>query len=135
MSTTPSPSPTRITTAEELDALPDGSVVLSDAYLYPKSDERVVFQRVGLDWGRPFRSADTHPEYIVPATVLHTPAAPPVSDTAAPTITPEQYEAAWNAAGTVALPGPRYLNDPQAHVVAKAVIAALGLTATDKADQ
>lgn len=62
------------TTAEELDTLPVGAVVLSGAYLLHANGQHIAFQRwEGGDWHRGGRSGSTHPDYIVPATVLHDP--------------------------------------------------------------
>ena len=64
--------PRTITTTEELDTLPVGSVVLSDKYLTHSDQWRVAFQRWndGL-WHRGGRLGDTHPDNFLPATVLH----------------------------------------------------------------
>lgn len=68
-----------ITTVEQLDALPVGSVVLTDR---PHKDTpfdeddayRLAFQRVyDGSWRRSGRSRDTDPQYILPATVLYRP--------------------------------------------------------------
>lgn len=67
--------PRTITTAEELDALPNGTVVLSNVY---KAHHGVAisFQRWEDGcWHRGARSSDTHPEYFLPVTVIHEPAA------------------------------------------------------------
>jgi len=66
--------PRDIGTAEELDTLPVGSVVLSDPYRHHSHGFPVAFQRWedGL-WHRGGRSSDTHPDYILPAAVLHEP--------------------------------------------------------------
>jgi hypothetical protein len=62
----------RITTAEELDALPEWSVVLSDTYRHHASGQRLSFQRWDDGaWHRGGRSASTHPDNFLPATVLH----------------------------------------------------------------
>lgn len=64
--------PRQVTTVEELNALPVGSVVLSDAYRHSIEDWPVSFQRWGDgDWHRGARSGDTHPDNFLPATVLH----------------------------------------------------------------
>ena len=64
--------PQQVTTAEELDALPVGSVVLSDPYRHHSHGYPVAFQRWDTgNWHRGGRSSDTHPDYILPATVLH----------------------------------------------------------------
>jgi hypothetical protein len=67
--------PRTITSADELDALPVGSVVLSAAYRHHATHMQVAFQRWddGL-WHRGGRAADTHPDNFVPATVLYEPA-------------------------------------------------------------
>lgn len=63
-----------ITTIDELDALPVGTVVSSDGYKYSRNYPHypVSFQKLynGL-WHRGGRTADTHPEYIIPAHVIH----------------------------------------------------------------
>lgn len=64
-----------IATAEELDALPVGSVVLSHAYTHHENGMPIAFQRwTDGAWHRGARSSDTHPDNIIPATVLHRPA-------------------------------------------------------------
>jgi len=69
--------PRTITTVEELDALPIGSVVLSDAYRYMMHGGadcgwRVSFQRWNDRlWHRGGRASDTHPDNFLPATVLY----------------------------------------------------------------
>jgi hypothetical protein len=68
--------PRTITTAEELDALPIGSVVLSEAYLHHVDHWKVSFQRWDDgSWHRGGRSADTHPDNFLPATVIYSPEA------------------------------------------------------------
>lgn len=63
----------RVTTEEELDALPNWSVVLSEKYL-TASDDRIAFQRWHDGrWHRGGRSGDTHPDYFLPAAVLWEP--------------------------------------------------------------
>lgn len=69
--------PKPVTTAEELDSLPAGSVVLSDPYRYMVHGGAdcgwpVAFQRWddGM-WHRGARSGSTHPDNFLPATVLH----------------------------------------------------------------
>jgi hypothetical protein len=70
--------PRTITTAEELDALPVGSVVLSQDYRHHVDEWRVSFQRwQDGDWYRGARSSHTHPDNFLPATVLHTPEVTP----------------------------------------------------------
>lgn len=63
-----------ITTVEELEALPVGTVVSSDGYRYSLTypNYPVSFQKLydGL-WHRGGRTADTHPELIIPARVIH----------------------------------------------------------------
>ncbi|AYN55822.1 hypothetical protein PP635_gp43 [Arthrobacter phage Auxilium] len=70
--------PCAITTFKELDALPVGSVVLSDSYRYMVHGGRwpIAFQKWddGL-WHRGARSGDTHPDNFLPVTVLHEPEA------------------------------------------------------------
>lgn len=64
--------PCQVTTEEELDALPPGSVVLSLSYLGQPSGQRISFQRwADGDWHRGARSGSTHPDNFLPATVLH----------------------------------------------------------------
>jgi hypothetical protein len=64
--------PRTITTVEDLDALPVGTVVLSDAYRRHVGDWQVAFQRWDDgDWHRGGRAAHTLPDYIIPATVLY----------------------------------------------------------------
>ncbi|UYL88331.1 hypothetical protein SEA_EVEPICKLES_44 [Arthrobacter phage EvePickles] len=71
--------PRIITTTEELDSLPVGSVVLSDAYRYMVHGGAdcgwpIAFQRWDDKlWHRGARSGDTHPDNFLPATVLHEP--------------------------------------------------------------
>ncbi len=67
--------PRTITTAEELDALPYGSVVLSAVYI-AHHGQAISFQRWedGL-WHRGARSSHTHPDNFLPVTVLHEPEA------------------------------------------------------------
>jgi len=61
-----------VVTEEELDALPAWSVVLSDAYTHHESGRRISFQRWDDGrWHRGGRSASTHPDNFLPATVLH----------------------------------------------------------------
>lgn len=69
--------PRTITTEDELDALPVGSVVLSDPYRYMVHGGAdcgwpIAFQKWddGL-WHRGARSGSTHPDNFLPATVLH----------------------------------------------------------------
>ncbi|MDQ0854807.1 hypothetical protein QFZ79_002918 [Arthrobacter sp. V4I6] len=66
--------PRTITTEEELDALPNGSVVLSQVYRHYLNGMDISFQRWedGL-WHRGARSTDTHPDNFLPVTVLHEP--------------------------------------------------------------
>jgi len=67
--------PRTITTTEELDALPNGSVVLSDVYK-AHHGQAISFQRWedGL-WHRGARSGSTHPDNFLPVSVLHEPEA------------------------------------------------------------
>jgi hypothetical protein len=67
--------PRTITTAEELDTLPNGSVVLSDVYI-SNHGQAISFQRWedGL-WHRGARSSFTDPDNFLPATVLYEPTA------------------------------------------------------------
>lgn len=63
-----------ITTVEELDALPVGSVVLSEGYTHHANEMPISFQRwTGGDWHRGARAGNTHPDNFLPATVLYTP--------------------------------------------------------------
>jgi hypothetical protein len=65
--------PRTITTAEELDALPNGSVVLSDVYR-AHHGQAISFQRWEDGcWHRGARSSDTHPDNFLPAIVLYSP--------------------------------------------------------------
>jgi ribonucleotide monophosphatase NagD (HAD superfamily) len=68
--------PRTITTAEELDALPIGSVVLSDTYRHFVDEWRVAFQRWSDgEWHRGARAICTHPDNFLPATLMHDPEA------------------------------------------------------------
>ena len=68
-----------VSTEEALDALPVGSIVLSDAYRYMVHGGAdcgwpISFQRwIGGDWHRGGRSGSTHPDNFLPATVLYRP--------------------------------------------------------------
>jgi hypothetical protein len=63
--------PQQVATAEELDALPPGSVVLSASYM-SQNDQRISFQRWDDgDWHRGARCGSTHPDNFLPVTVLH----------------------------------------------------------------
>ena len=65
--------PRTITTAEELDALLNGSVVLSTQYT-GQSGQQISFQRwYDGDWHRGARSASTHPDNFLPVVVLYEP--------------------------------------------------------------
>lgn len=67
-------TPRVITTVEELDALPMGSVVLSQSMDHYSGDFPISFQRwANGEWHRPGRSADTHHDNFLPATVLYEP--------------------------------------------------------------
>jgi hypothetical protein len=68
--------PRTITTVDELDALPNGSVVLSQVYRHYLNGMDISFQRWedGL-WHRGARSTDTHPDNFLPVTVIHEPTA------------------------------------------------------------
>jgi hypothetical protein len=67
--------PRTITKAEELDALPNGSVVIADLTSHHSGGWPLAYQRwEDGAWHRGARAASTHPDYIVPATVLHEPA-------------------------------------------------------------
>jgi hypothetical protein len=65
--------PRTITTEAELDALPNGSVVLSEVYT-AHHGQAISFQRWedGL-WHRGARSGSTHPDNFLPVTVLYEP--------------------------------------------------------------
>jgi hypothetical protein len=66
--------PRIVTTLEELDALPVGSVVLSEGPHF-RGEFRISFQRWDDGtWHRGARSGDTHPDNFLPATVLFEPA-------------------------------------------------------------
>ena len=66
--------PRTITTAEELDALPEGTVVLSESYHSGVDGMALSFQRwYDGDWHRGGRSGSTHPDNFLPATVLYEP--------------------------------------------------------------
>jgi hypothetical protein len=66
--------PRTITTAEELDALPNGTVVLSIGYHSDVDGTAISFQRwYDGDWHRGARSGSTHPDNFLPVTVLHEP--------------------------------------------------------------
>jgi len=65
-----------VNSVEELDALPVGSVILSERYRYSMKvpNYPVAFQKLYTkEWHRGGRVAETHPDLIVPATVLHRP--------------------------------------------------------------
>lgn len=65
-----------VTSVEELDALPIGSVILSERYIARQEGEEYpgVFQKLYTgDWHRGGRSSDTHPDYFLPARVLYRP--------------------------------------------------------------
>lgn len=80
-----SPSPTRITTAEELDALPPGTVIRDDEGTgYAVNSSAGTWGAAGT--GGLWDSSTILLVMHAPFTVLHDPAAPPVSDTAAATI-------------------------------------------------
>lgn len=69
--------PRTITTVEELDALPNGSVVLSNDYRHWGEQWQVTFQRWDTGyWHRGGRSGSTDPDYFLPATVLYEPGQP-----------------------------------------------------------
>jgi hypothetical protein len=67
--------PRVIETVEELEALPNGSVVLSEVYRHYVNGMDISFQRWedGL-WHRGARSTDTHPDNFLPVKVIHEPA-------------------------------------------------------------
>jgi hypothetical protein len=67
--------PRTITTEEELDALPNGSVVLSEVYR-AHHGLSISFQRwEDGAWHRGARSGSTDPSYFLPVTVIHEPKA------------------------------------------------------------
>ena len=85
--------PRTITTAEELDALPEGATVLSIDYKHFGGGWRVFFQRWGDGaWHRGGRSASTDPDYILPATVLYEPDAKQDCDGSAKCDSPSHVE-------------------------------------------
>lgn len=60
-----------VDTAEELDTLPVGSVVLSEGYHHYANGMPISFQRwYGGDWHRGGRAASTHPDNFLPVKVL-----------------------------------------------------------------
>ena len=68
--------PRTVTTVEELDALPTGTVVLADNHRHYLQEWRLSFQKWDDgDWHRGARSGSTHPDNFLPATVLHEPEA------------------------------------------------------------
>ncbi len=61
----------RVSTEDELAALPAGSVVLSEKYRHHESGMQIAFQKwVDGDWHRGGRGSFTHPDYFLPATVI-----------------------------------------------------------------
>lgn len=131
-----SASPTRITTLGELKRLPEDAVLMSEKRNRKYGGGRLI--RVGLP-GRMYGVDGVftmHKEMRrnLPATVLHNPAAPPVSDTAAPTITPEQRTILARTLATRF--GMRHadLEGPGWYEQADAVLAALGLTVTSEVE-
>lgn len=63
-----------VTTEEELDALPVGSVVLSEEVTHHEGGWPLSYQRwQDGDWHRGARSGSTHPDNFLPAVVLHAP--------------------------------------------------------------
>ncbi|MGH3651479.1 hypothetical protein [Glutamicibacter sp.] len=65
-----------VNSMEELEALPVGSVILSESYQYSLTvpNYPVVFQKLYTqEWHRGGRLADTHPEIIIPARVIYQP--------------------------------------------------------------
>jgi hypothetical protein len=111
-----SASQSRITTAEELDALPVGSVIRDKVGQVTEKVRPLRDQNV-RDWqfvGYLGTHAIDHSAF--PVTVLHNPAAPPVSDTTAATITREYQEAVEKVRQSCP----------------SDVLAALGLTVTDE---
>lgn len=65
-----------ITTVEKLDALPEGSVVISPEYRHYRNGMQVSFQKWDDGrWYRGGRGRDTHSDYFLPATVLYEPGA------------------------------------------------------------
>lgn len=66
--------PRVITTLEELDALPMGSVVLSQEAEHYTGDFWISYQLwADNEWHRPGRASHTHPDNFLPATVLYEP--------------------------------------------------------------
>lgn len=66
--------PRVITTAEELDALPVGSVVLSEGYTHHANEMPISFQRwTDGDWHRGARTGNTAPDNFLPVKVLYEP--------------------------------------------------------------
>jgi hypothetical protein len=64
--------PQQVTTVEELDALPVGSVVLSEEVTHHEGGWALAYQRwQDGDWHRGARSGSTHPDNFLPATALH----------------------------------------------------------------
>lgn len=62
----------RVATEEELDALPVGTVVLSDEVKHHEGGWAIAYQRwQDGDWHRGARSGSTHPDNFLPVTVLH----------------------------------------------------------------
>lgn len=63
--------PRLIVTEEELDTLPNGTVVLSDVYT-SNHGQPISFQRWEDGyWHRGARSGSTHPDNFLPVTVIH----------------------------------------------------------------
>lgn len=131
-----SPSPTRIATAEELDALPPGTVIRDDegtGYAVNSSAGTWGAAGTGGLWGSSTILLVMH----APFTVLHDPVAPPVSDAAAArAVEVAVREVVWNASNH---PVPHAVLGRDVSVLSRkvtdAVLAALGLPVTDKADQ
>lgn len=64
----------RVTTEEQLDALPVGSVVLSEDVTHHEGGWALSYQRwQDGDWHRGARGSSTHPDSFLPVTVLHVP--------------------------------------------------------------
>lgn len=64
--------PRTVTTDEELDALPEGTVVLSETYRHFVDEWQVSLQRWSDGaWHRGGRAASTHPDNFLPATVIY----------------------------------------------------------------
>lgn len=64
----------RVTTEDDLDALPIGTVVLSEDVTHHEGGWAISYQRwQDGAWHRGARSGSTHPDNFLPATILHVP--------------------------------------------------------------